>query len=276
MSVTWRSADEPAAKPISAAGWARVVLRGGTLAVLMILGLAVLLPLRLVERPLHGLARPWTPYIVQAFSRMAFVVLGIRHHVTGRPLSGPGAMVSNHASWLDIFTLNAPARVTFVSKSEVAGWPGIGFLARVTGTLFIQRSGRQAGEQRSLLEDHLRAGHKLVFFPEGTSTDGLRVLPFKSTLFAAFFTQDMPPGLSVQPVTIRYIEPRGEDPRFYGWWGDMDFGAHALKLLAQAPQGSVHVTYHPPVPIAHAGDRKTLARRCEEAVRSARRLRVRA
>jgi lyso-ornithine lipid O-acyltransferase len=93
-----------------------------------------------------------------------------------------GALVANHASWLDIFTLNACDRIYFVSKSEVAGWPGIGWLARATGTVFINRQGREAQMQKLLFEARLRAGHRLLFFPEGTSTDGQRVLDFKSTL----------------------------------------------------------------------------------------------
>ncbi|MDF0600536.1 lysophospholipid acyltransferase family protein [Psychromarinibacter sp. C21-152] len=270
MSVTWHSKDLPAAKRITAAGWLRVAFRGSILACMILTGLIFLLLIRVPERPLHRLSRPWSPHVVRLFSRLVFVVLGMRYRVVGQPMAGPGAMVSNHASWLDIFVLNARACVTFVSKAEVARWPGIGFLARITGTLFIHRAGRQAGEQRGLLEDHLRAGHRLVFFPEGTSTDGLRVLPFKSTLFAALFTSGLPHDTAVQPVTVRYIAPAGEDPRFYGWWGDMGFGAHLLKLLAQAPQGGVEVTYHAAIPVSGVADRKALARASEAAVRGGR------
>lgn len=149
---------------------------------------------------------------------------------------GSGALVANHASWLDIFVLNALSRIYFVSKAEVAGWPAIGWLARATGTLFIERDPKQARAQAQQMEDRLRAGHRLLFFPEGTSTDGLRVLPFKPTLFAAFFGQNQPPGLQVQPVSVSYHAPAGAPARLYAWWGDMDFGSHLLTVLA-APCG---------------------------------------
>ena len=74
------------------------------------------------------------PYITQVVCRGAFVVMGIRRTVKGEPMRHRGAVVANHTSWLDIFTLNAAQRIYFVSKSEVEGWPGIGWLARATGT----------------------------------------------------------------------------------------------------------------------------------------------
>ena len=178
-------------------------------------------------------------------------------------------MVANHSSWLDIFALNAEKRVYFVSKDEVASWPGIGWLAKATGTVFIRRDARQAAEQKRVFEELLSAGQKLLFFPEGTSTDGLRVLPFKPTLFAAFFAENLRDLLWVQPVTVVYHAPRGEEPRFYGWWGDMDFGAHLLKTLGASPQGRVEVWWHDPVKVSDFADRKVLARHCEAAVRAA-------
>ncbi len=268
VTVTWRSEDEPAPGPISGAGWLRVAGRGLVLTGMIGVGLVILGVLRLAEIVLRGGARVWSPVPVQVFSRLALAVLGIRLRVQGRPITGRGGMVANHASWLDIFVLNAPAQVTFVSKSEVANWPGIGFLARATGTIFIDRNARDAGRQRDILERHLLRGGQLVFFPEGTSTDGRRVLPFKSTLFAAFFTSGLPSHAAVQPVTVVYEAPRGEDPRYYGWWGDMDFGPHMLKLLAARRGGGVTVVYHDPLRLADYPDRKQMARECERRVRS--------
>ena len=183
-------------------------------------------------------------------------------------MRGQGAVVSNHASWLDIFTLNARKRIYFVSKSEVAKWPGIGWLARATGTVFIRRDSRDASGQVKVFERRLAAGHKLLFFPEGTSTDGLRVLPFKSTLFAAFFTDELKHNLKIQPVTVVYRSAEGMSSHFYGWWGDMDFASHFLKTLAAGKQGSVELVCHTPVRVADFSDRKALAKHCELAVRS--------
>ena len=248
---------------------ARVVWRGLALGVVTYGCLLVLLALRLVERPLFGLNRPWTPYVTQFVCTAAFGILRLPLTVRGQPMQGRGAMVANHASWLDIFALNAATRIYFVAKSEVAGWAGIGWLARATGTVFIARKGREAKVQQRLFEQRLRAGHRLAFFPEGTSTDGVRVLPFKSTLFAAFYTHGLDEVMQIQPVTLVYHAPEGQDARFYGWWADMTFGGHLLRVLMQGRQGRVEVVFHPEVAVEDFPDRKALASHCEAAVRGA-------
>lgn len=252
--------------PIGLAGWLRVIWRGGLLAALIYSALILLLALRLIERPLFGMARPWTPRITQAVCRAAFGLLRMGHSVTGTPMTEPGAMVANHGSWLDIFALNACTQLYFVAKTEVSGWAGIGWLARATGTVFIARKGAEAKRQQHLFEDRLRAGHRLLFFPEGTSTDGIRVLPFKSTLFAAFFTPGLVHQMHIQPVTVAYHAPRGQDLRFYGWWGDMTFGGHLLMILAIRTPGAVKVTFHPPVPVDAFEGRKPLATYCQRVI----------
>jgi len=256
---------DPALTP---ADWARVLGRGLVLATLTFGGLGLLLLLRLIERPIHGLHRPWTPFLTQFVCRNAFRILGIGFSTTGTRMTERGAVVANHGSWLDIFALNARKRIYFVSKAEVAKWPGIGWLARATGTVFITRDPREAKVQQAIFEARLLAGHKLLFFPEGTSTDARRVLPFKSTLFEAFFTDGLRHEMHIQPVSVLYNAPDGADQRFYGWWGDMDFGPHLLKVLAARRQGSVHITYHPPVRVDDFPNRKSLAAYCEEAVRA--------
>jgi 1-acyl-sn-glycerol-3-phosphate acyltransferase len=251
------------------AGWLRVAVRGAILGAVVYGGLALLLLVRLVERPLCGQDRPVSPAITQAVCRAAVWLLGLRLVVRGRPMRGRGAVVANHASWLDIFVLNAVDRVYFVSKSEVAGWAGIGWLARATGTVFIARKGAEAREQQRVFEDRLRAGHRLLFFPEGTSTDSRRVLPFKSTLFAAFFTHGMEHVVQLQPVTVIYRPAPGTDPRFYGWWGDMAFAPHLLAVLASGRGGEVEVVLHDARAADAFGDRKALAAWCETTIRSA-------
>ena len=268
MTITWDSNTPPPPTKITARGWLRVVLRGLSLGVLVFGGLLVLLAIRLLERPLCGLHRPVTPHITQAVCRTAFRILGIGHIVQGQPMQGRGAVVANHTSWLDIFALNAVKRIYFVSKSEVAGWPGIGWLARATGTVFIRREPAQARRQKDLFQARLLAGHKLLFFPEGTSTDGQQVITFKTTLFEAFFSSDLRDVIAVQPVSVAYHAPPGADVRFYGWWGDMSFGAHLLATLAPARQGAVTVVYHTPLSVADFPNRKALAKACEDQVRA--------
>ena len=267
MTETWRGAPEPHHARTPVAGWVRAVLRGVPLAILVFGCLAILLVVRLLERPFFGERRPITPHITQFVCRNAFRILGIGYTRVGEPLKGAGAVVANHSSWLDIFALNAAKRIYFVAKSEVAGWPGIGWLARATGTVFIRRDRREASNQIEVFRQRLAAGHKLLFFPEGTSTDGLQVLPFKPTLFAAFFDPALKDDLMMQAVTVNYFAPSDEDPRFYGWWGDMEFAPHLLSSLAARRQGKVEVVYHPPVKVADYPDRKTLAKAMEDQVR---------
>ena len=268
MSPTWQSEGLPVPLPMTPVGRGRAVLRGSAVLVTILAGMVVLVPLRLVERPFHGIARPWTGRIPSIVSRIACRALGLGYMAHGRPMQTPGALVANHSSWLDIFVLNAGGPLTFVSKAEVAGWPGIGWIARAAGTVFVRRDAREAKAQTALFEERFAAGDRLLFFPEGTSTDGQRVLPFKPTLFAALFADRHRERLFVQPVTVAYYPPGGAEPRFYGWWGDMDLVPHLMQVLAQSPQGRVEVTWHDPIRVAGMPDRKALARLAEAAVRS--------
>ena len=264
----WNDAAPPRFR-VGPLGWLRVLWRGALLGVLTYGGLVVLLVIRLVEWPLFGQSRPVTPFITQGVCRAALVILRLPLSVHGRPMTQKGAIVANHSSWLDIFALNAVQRVYFVAKSEVAGWPGIGWLARATGTVFIARKGTEAHRQKEVFEARLNAGHRLLFFPEGTSTDGIRVLPFKSTLFAAFFAPALVRSLHIQPVTVVFHAPEGADIRHYGWWGDMTFAGHLLKMLATGRQGRVEITFHPEVPVDAFENRKVLALHCERVIRTA-------
>jgi lyso-ornithine lipid O-acyltransferase len=255
--------------PFGLTGWFLLLLRGVTLALVVYTGLVLLLLVRLIEWPVFGRSRPITPFITQGVCKMAMLILRLPLTVRGAPMHQKGAVVANHSSWLDIFALNAVQRVYFVSKAEVARWPGIGILARTTGTVFIARKSTEAKAQQETFEQRLQAGHKLLFFPEGTSTDALRVLPFKSSLFQAFYTHGLDRVMFIQPVTVVYHAPAGQDPRYYGWWGDMVFATHLLMTLAARRQGRVEVVFHPEVPVDAFTDRKALADYCEKVIRAA-------
>ncbi|WP_300030274.1 1-acyl-sn-glycerol-3-phosphate acyltransferase [uncultured Roseobacter sp.] len=270
MTPTWYGKAPPPEIPTPGlAGWVRIVLRGVPLLGLVTGGLFLTLVLRLAERPVFGAGRPVTPWITVFVCRNALRLMGIRLTVSGSVVHGQGAVVTNHSSWLDIFVLNAVKRIYFVSKAEVAAWPGIGWLARATGTVFIERNRTQAARQAEVFRDRLAAGHRLLFFPEGTSSDGQRVLPFKSSLFSAFFADDLRDHLEVQPVTVVYMAPKGQEARFYAWWGDMTFGAHFLNILAHGAGGAVQIICHAPLQVRAYPDRKALATACEHAVRGA-------
>ncbi len=264
--ATWR-ADEDVPPPTPGPlGWALAVLRGLAIVAILLFGVICLLLLRALEFPFAGPRRPLTGPWVVWICRACLRVIGLHWRREGAPMQGPGAVVANHSSWLDIFVLNAAMPIFFVSKAEVAGWPGINILTWVTKTHFVRRDPALARQQAGEFAARVRAGHRLLFFPEGTSTDGRRVLPFKPTLFQGFLSPDLPEGLALQPVSAVYQAPAGRDPRFYGWWGDMALGPHLLVTLAQPRQGQVTVVLHPPVPVA-GHDRKQLARICEAAIR---------
>ena len=157
MNVTWEGGGDETPVRISAAGWLRVGLRALALSTILLAGVIVKLLLRLIEYPIFREKRPITPWVTRTVCRQALWVIGLRLRVIGRPMKMRGAWVANHASWLDIFVLNAVKSIYFVSKAEVAGWPGIGFLAKITGTVFIARDPRQAKAQTALFVERLRA-----------------------------------------------------------------------------------------------------------------------
>lgn len=266
--ATWRGAEPPAKRrPQGISGWFRVIRRGVPAVLVLLIGVLLILPMRGIERLVHGARRPWTGPHVQIVCRLTLICMGIGWRREGVPMGGAGAVVANHSSWLDILTMNAAMPVFFVSKAEVATWPGINILTRVTNTHFVVRDPKLARTQAAEFAARIRAGHRLLFFPEGTSTDGRRVLPFKPTLFQGFLDPALPEGLVIQPMTASYHAPEGEDPRFYGWWSDMDLGPHLLTILSVKHPGSVVIRLHAPVLVA-GQTRKTLAAACEAAVRS--------
>ena len=266
MSVTWRGVPEPAPRRLTAGGRVRAAGRLTALALATAVALAIFGAARAAEWPLHGRRRPWTPWVKQAGFRAGLAIVGLRWRAEGRPMAGLGAQVSNHTSWLDIFALNAGCRVTFVSKAEVRRWPLLGWMAAISGTVFITRRRGDAAAQQGQLRERLAAGDTLAFFPEGTSTDGRRVLPFKSTLFAVFLGPGLE-GAAIQPVTLAYRAPEGERADLYGWWGDMTLISHLVEVTATPRRGEVVIVYHAPIALRDRPERKAVARRAEALVR---------
>ncbi len=262
----WHPEETPVEKPLGPLGWSLAFVRLIGIA-FVIYGLMIVLAIaRLLESPFGK--RVVSPLIVQAACKASLFVMGFTVTVHGTPMRHRGAIVCNHSSWLDIFTLNAASRVFFVSKAEVSAWPVIGLIARSTGTVFIERRSSHAKKHKTQFEERLMSGDRLLFFPEGTSTDSRRVLPFKSTLFAAFFAPHLADTMWIQPVSVIYRAPKGEDARFYGWWGDMEFFPHFLATLAAKRSGGAEIVFHAPVKVADYKDRKSLTQHCELAVRS--------
>ncbi|MEO0426089.1 MAG: lysophospholipid acyltransferase family protein [Pseudomonadota bacterium] len=263
---TWRDAQPPVLPPLTL----REKLRGyGRLLVFMaltVVSVAVFIAGRYLRHWL-GHSVTFHFWVARQWSRGGLWLAGLDRRIEGMPVSG-GALVANHCSWLDILSLRAVTLMYFVSKAEVADWPGVGFVTRVTGTIFIERRRSQAKAQEAVLRSRIAADQLLIFFPEGTSTDGQRVLPFKSSLFSVFYEDGKGADLLVQPVSIVY-EPNpgiGLPSDFYGWWGDMPFYGHILDVFARSRRGRVTITFHPPARPADFWDRKALTEHCQQAV----------
>jgi len=252
--IGWDAGHEVALERPTALGWLRVVAKFIPCVLSIML---LMIPLALLRS--FGLWRAGQRVVCLA-CRICLKIIGLRLSIEGKPMQHAGVVVANHASWLDILTLNACQHVFFVAKSEVKSWPAIGFMARVVGTVFIRRKRVDAKRQHDLFLDQAKRGHKLLFFPEGTSTDGRHVLRFRSSLFEAFFADGLIDLMWVQPVTVLYTAPPKKRVDFYGWWGEMELVAHMVHLLSQPKQGAVRVVFHPPVRVRDFEDRKDLTK----------------
>lgn len=196
-------------------------------------------------------------------------LMGIRVRVIGeRPKAVNGrriVYVSNHTSWVDIPVLGGVLDGCFVAKGEVAGWPLIGTIARLGRTVFVSRQRGTTHRERDEMRDVLERGDNLILFPEGTSSDGSRTLPFRSAFFAiaeARKDADRARLPMLQPVSIVYDRlgglPIGRASRpVFAWYGDMDIGSHFWQL-AQNVGLRVTIVLHAPVDPALYRDRKAL------------------
>jgi 1-acyl-sn-glycerol-3-phosphate acyltransferase len=212
-----------------------------------------------------------------AYHKFLCRLFGIRLHVIGEPVKGRGVlMVANHTGYFDILIMSAAAPVSFVAKAEVAGWPLFGLMAKLQRSVFVDRSRRSAAaESAKVIRDRLNAGDALVLFPEGTSTDGNRVLPFKSALMGAVESEIDADGHSeyvpVQPVSISYVGfhgiPLGRENRpLFAWYGDMELMPHVFEAFKTGPLDVV-VEFHAPLRVGPGFGRKQLAVATETLVR---------
>lgn len=198
-------------------------------------------------------------------------ILSIDVVVRGNPVpQRPALFVSNHVSYIDILVLGAVLEAAFVAKKEVGAWPGIGLLAKLGRTVFVdRRRGSSRAQRDDMLERLTRTGESLILFPEGTSDDGNRVLPFKSALLSVAEPGDGA-ELPVQPITVAYTRlaglPIGRAWRpFFAWYGDMDLAPHLWFLLGLG-RLQVEVLFHDPVRLSDFGSRKALTDHCHDVV----------
>jgi 1-acyl-sn-glycerol-3-phosphate acyltransferase len=199
-------------------------------------------------------------------------LLGFDVVTTGMPVAArPVLFVGNHVSYLDICVLGSVIEGCFVAKSEIAGWPLFGWLAKLQRTVFVERRRSRARSQRDDISRRLAKGDNLILFPEGTSDDGIHVLPFRSALFAVAEREVAGRPLLIQPFSIAYTRlgdlPMVRDWRpLCAWYGDMDLGGHLWRVLGLG-RIEARVVFHQPVTLAGFADRKALADHCHSVVR---------
>lgn len=172
----------------------------------------------------------WRNLMVQAWARIVAVIIGMRIQARGAAPCEPSCLVSNHLSYLDIPLLLSQVGCVFVAKSELRSWPVLGFLMRSVGTVFVDRTNKKdVLRVNALIEKSIRQGCIVLLFPEGTTSAGNDVLPFKPSLLE-YAAQT---GLQVSFATIRYSTLEEDAPAHLSvcWWGDMSFAGHFFNLL---------------------------------------------
>ena len=234
------------------------------MAAFLVLTLAIILPQMLVLAFHKGRGS----YIIPKFwHRTVCLIFGIQYKMIGTPYTSSQTLyMSNHLSYLDIPLIGSLLVASFVAKEDVAGWAGFGFLAKLQQTAFISRARGQAKAGKHLLENMMKDGKSLILFPEGTSTDGRSVYPFKSTLFSIAQNSNNP-DLMIQPMTLRMEKVDGHDIKtqddrdLYSWHINMDteLPVH-LWRFACTSGALISLIFHSPIKASDYEDRKTLAK----------------
>ncbi len=180
--------------------------------------------------------------IPKLFHTILLKILGIRVTIYGQLKENvPLIVVSNHISWLDILVIGSSFPCYFIAKSDIARWPIFGFLAKLQNTIFVNRQARGTaiGEQVNDIVNALKANKTIVLFPEGTTSDGNKVLKFKSALLAAAKPDnDFKP--LVQPLSLHYQKTIGmpftrRNRPFVAWYGDAELVPHVKTMLRYTP-----------------------------------------
>lgn len=182
----------------------------------------------------------------------------------------PTLFLSNHISYLDVFVLGKYIPAYFIAKSEVAGWPILGWLAKAQNTLFFERNGKKVRHQMNVMSEHFNRQGNLILFPEGTSTNGEQVVPFKSSLLQS--VESASENVLIQPVTVAYTHYKKNRMTKsvrdqYAWYATMPFASHFFNVLGMG-RAQVIITFHPPVTLAEFENRKECAQHCYTQVSS--------
>lgn len=188
-----------------------------------------------------------TYYFTQLWHKVACLIVGLKVEVRGKPATGRQIIyISNHLSYLDIPVVGSAVRGSFVAKEDIEGWPIIGYMGKAQQTAYISRTSSNAQKVAEDLDMMLKKGKSLILFPEGTSSTGEVVLPFKSSLFSLAQPKDLP-AIAIQPFIIELIDVDGkpltpQSRDYYAWYGDMEFEPHIWTFL-QTSGATVRLTF---------------------------------
>lgn len=247
----------------------RTLIASIKISVFIILSLLTI-PLQWLGALIFGKSRFF--YIIPTFYYKSTAwIFRINVKKTGKHHDGQVVYVGNHLSYIDIPVIGGQLNATFISKADVRDWPIFGLLAALGKTVFIERSRNAVEKCISDIQKMLNAGRSLILFPEGTSTNGLNVLPFKSTLFQLFLNDNLKNNLWVQPFTVSLEKIDGKvitDAKqhdIYAWYADMTFMPH-LWQLAKTKGATVVLTLHKPRKASDYTDRKIFALDCQQDV----------
>jgi 1-acyl-sn-glycerol-3-phosphate acyltransferase len=241
------------------------------------LAFAVLAPPHWVALRLLGRRSALAPIL---FHRVVLRLFGVRVTQSGTPpAAGEAALVlANHVSWLDIIAIGSLRPLSFVAKSEIAGWPVVGLLAGLQRTIYIDRQRRGATATVSVAMGHrLAEGELVVLFAEGTTGDGTRLLPFRSSLVgaarAALQAEAGRSRVRLQPLAIAYPRRNGlpvtrSERAEIAWYGDMELAPHLAAFVQGGPL-DVHVAWGAPIAFEATTDRKVATAAAEAEVRAA-------
>lgn len=245
--------------------------------ILVLLALAAIgLPMLAVQSVLHVLKLPAARVLPMYFHRITCALLGLKVERIGQLAHpGPALVVSNHSSWLDIVIIGSLAPLSFVAKKEVASWPLFGLMAKLQNTIFIDRNRRRGTHEASdQMAERLAAGEIIVLFAEGTSSDGNRVLPFRSAVIGAIERAAVSHGygeVPAQPMALACTAMRGlpvnrHERASLSWFGDMALLPHMWYVLRSLPLDYT-VSIGEPLQPGNFADRKALTRALEVEVR---------
>lgn len=248
-------------------------LRIGVILIIVLVVTAILAPVQIIGLIFDLRIRRYLP---RFWHRIICSLLGIKIHIHGAPETKRPLMIAcNHSSWLDILVLSAAADVVFVAKSEVKDWPVFGLLAKLQSSIFIEREDRRkTGYQVNEIAARLSAGEIVVLFPEGTTSDGNRLLPVKSSLFGA--AASAVPHVEeetvfIQPTSIAYTKLNGMTMgRFHrpaaAWPGDVELLPHLSGILNEGAL-DVEISFMPAIAYRADSNRKHISRLVEEEIR---------